>query len=257
MLGGRSGLGANALAALLGTLTPFCSCSSIPLFIGFTAAGLPLAVTFSFLISSPLVDLASVILLASIFSWPIAVAYVAVGLVVAILGGTIIGRLGMESQVAEFVRRVPVSGEAASMTQGERLAYARDQVVEIVHRVWPYVLIGVGIGAAIHNWVPADVISAMLGQDKWWSVPVAVLVGIPMYADIFGTLPIAEALVGKGVGLGTVLAFMMAVTALSLPSLIMLKRVVKMPLLVTFTGVVTLGILSIGLIFNAISNWFI
>jgi len=257
MLGGRSGLGANTLAALLGTLTPFCSCSSIPLFIGFTAAGLPLAVTFSFLISSPLVDLASVILLASIFSWPIALAYVVVGLVVAIVGGTIIGRLGMEDQVAAFVRTVPVSGEAATMTRSERLAYARDQVVEIVHRVWPYVLIGVGIGAAIHNWVPAEMISALLGQDKWWSVPVAVLVGVPMYADIFGTLPIAEALVGKGVGLGTVLAFMMAVTALSLPSLIMLKRVVKMPLLVTFTGVVTIGILSIGLIFNAITHWFI
>jgi uncharacterized membrane protein YraQ (UPF0718 family) len=257
MLGGRSGLGANTLAALLGTLTPFCSCSSIPLFIGFTAAGLPLAVTFSFLISSPLVDLASVILLASIFSWPIALAYVAVGLLVAIIGGTVIGQLGMEGQVAEFVRNVPVTGHAATMTRGERLTYARDQVAEIVHRVWPYVLIGVGIGAAIHNWVPADVISALLGQDKWWSVPVAVLVGIPMYADIFGTLPIAEALVGKGVGLGTVLAFMMAVTALSLPSLIMLKRVVKTPLLVTFTGVVTFGILSIGLIFNAITDWFI
>jgi uncharacterized membrane protein YraQ (UPF0718 family) len=257
MLGGRSGLGANTLAALLGTLTPFCSCSSIPLFIGFTAAGLPLAVTFSFLISSPLVDLASVILLASIFSWPIALAYVAVGLLIAIIGGTVIGQLGMEGQVAEFVRNVPVTGHAATMTRGERLTYARDQVAEIVHRVWPYVLIGVGIGAAIHNWVPADVISALLGQDKWWSVPVAVLVGIPMYADIFGTLPIAEALVGKGVGLGTVLAFMMAVTALSLPSLIMLKRVVKTPLLVTFTGVVTFGILSIGLIFNAITDWFI
>jgi uncharacterized membrane protein YraQ (UPF0718 family) len=261
LLGGRSGLGANALAALLGTLTPFCSCSSIPLFIGFTAAGLPLAVTFSFLISSPLVDLASVILLASIFSWPIALAYVAVGLVVAIAGGTIIGRLGMEDQVAGFVRTVPVSGpgssEVATMTRGERLAYARDQVVEIVHRVWPYVLIGVGIGAAIHNWVPAEIISALLGQDKWWSVPVAVLVGIPMYADIFGTLPIAEALVGKGVGLGTVLAFMMAVTALSLPSLILLKRVVKFPLLATFTGVVTVGILTIGVIFNAMSGWFI
>jgi uncharacterized membrane protein YraQ (UPF0718 family) len=257
ILGGRSGLGANALAALLGTLTPFCSCSSIPLFIGFTAAGLPLAVTFSFLISSPLVDLASVILLASIFSWPIALAYVVVGLVVAIVGGTIIGRLGMDDQVAAFVRTVPVSGEAAIMNRGERLAYARDQVVEIVLRVWPYVLIGVGIGAAIHNWVPAEMISALLGQDKWWSVPVAVLVGIPMYADIFGTLPIAEALVGKGVGVGTVLAFMMAVTALSLPSLIMLKRVVSVPLLVSFTSVVTLGILSIGLVFNAISNWFI
>lgn len=257
ILGGRRGIGANTLAALLGTLTPFCSCSSIPLFIGFTAAGLPLSVTFSFLISSPLVDLASVVLLASIFNWTIALAYVGVGLVVAIAGGTLIGRLGMEDQVAAFVRTVPVTGLAGTMTKAERLAYAKDQVAEIVHRVWPFVVIGVGIGAAIHNWVPAEVISALLGQDKWWSVPVAVLVGIPMYADIFGTLPIAEALVGKGVGLGTVLAFMMAVTALSLPSLIMLKRVVKMPLLVTFTGVVTVGILSIGLIFNATSNWFI
>ncbi|SNX69023.1 hypothetical protein SAMN05878503_1038 [Cereibacter ovatus] len=257
LLGGRSGLGANTMAALLGTLTPFCSCSSIPLFIGFTAAGLPLSVTFSFLISSPLVDLASVILLASIFNWPIALAYVAVGLVVAVVGGTVIGRLGMEDQVAAFVRTAPVSGEAERLTQRERLAYARDQVAEIVRRVWPYVLIGVGIGAAIHNWIPAEVVSALIGQDKWWSVPLAVLVGIPMYADIFGTLPIAEALVGKGVGLGTVLAFMMAVTALSLPSLILLRRVVRLPLLVTFTGVVTAGILSIGLIFNAISNWFI
>lgn len=257
LLGGRSGLGAITLAALLGTLTPFCSCSSIPLFIGFTAAGLPLAVTFAFLISSPLVDLASVILLASIFNWSIALAYVAVGLVVAILGGWVIGRLGMEDQVAAFVRAAPVTGEAATMTRSARLAYARDQVVEIVHRVWPYVLIGVGIGAAIHNWVPAEVVGALLGQDKWWSVPVAVLAGIPMYADIFGTLPIAEALVGKGVGLGTVLAFMMAVTALSLPSLILLKRVIKMRLLVTFTGVVTLGILVIGVIFNGISDWFI
>jgi hypothetical protein len=257
ILGGRTGLGASALAALLGTITPFCSCSSIPIFIGFTAAGLPLAITFSFLISSPLVDLASLILLASIFSWPIALAYVGVGLVVAIVGGTVIGRMGMEDQVADFVRTVPVSGEAETMTQRERLTYSRDQVVEIVHRVWPYVLIGVGIGAAIHNWVPAGVISALLGEDKWWSVPVAVLIATPMYADIFGTLPIAEALVARGVGLGTVLAFMMAMTALSLPSLIMLKKVVKMPLLVTFTGVVTAGIVSIGLIFNVISDWFI
>lgn len=257
MLGGRSGLGANILAALLGTLTPFCSCSSIPLFIGFTAAGLPLAITFSFLISSPLVDLASVILLASIFNWPIALAYVGVGLAVAVVGGTVIGQLGMEGQVADFVRTVPVSGEAGAMTRSQRLAYARDQVVEIVHRVWPYVLIGVGIGAAIHNWIPQDTISALLGQDKWWAVPVATAIGIPMYADIFGTLPIAEALVGKGVGLGTVLAFMMAVTALSLPSIIMLKRVVKLPLLLAFIGVVTAGILTIGFIFNEITHWFI
>jgi len=257
ILGGRSGIGANILGALLGTITPFCSCSSIPLFIGFTAAGLPLGVTFSFLTSSPLVDMASVILLASIFSWSIALAYVGVGLMVAIIGGTIIGKLGMEDQVAAFVRNVPVTDADETLSRAERVAFARDQVMDIVRKVWPYVLIGVGIGAAIHNWVPAETISALLGQDKWWAVPVATLIGIPMYADIFGTLPIAEALVGKGVGLGTVLAFMMAVTALSLPSLIMLKRVVKLPLLVTFTGVVTVGILTIGFTLNAITHWFI
>ncbi len=257
ILGGRSGIGANILGALLGTITPFCSCSSIPLFIGFTAAGLPLGVTFSFLISSPLVDMASVILLASIFNWPIALAYVAVGLVVAVVGGTLIGRAGMEEQVEGFVRTVPVLDSETAMTRDERLRYARGQLVEVLQRVWIYVLIGVGIGAAIHNWVPAETIGALLGQDKWWAVPVATVVGIPMYADIFGTLPIAEALVGKGVGLGTVLAFMMAVTALSLPSLIMLKRVVKMPLLLTFTGTVTAGILLIGFTFNAITHWFI
>ncbi|MGO4908917.1 permease [Pseudorhodobacter sp. W20_MBD10_FR17] len=257
ILGGRSGVGANILGALLGTITPFCSCSSIPLFIGFTAAGLPLGVTFSFLISSPLVDMASVILLASIFSWPIALAYVGVGLVVAVVGGTIIGNLGMEDQVESFVHNVPVTDTDEALTRAERLAFARDQVRDIAGKVWPYVLIGVGIGAAIHNWVPEATISALLGQDKWWAVPVATMVGVPMYADIFGTLPIAEALVAKGVGLGTVLAFMMAVTALSLPSLIMLKRVVKMPLLVAFTGIVTVGILTIGFTFNAITHMFI
>lgn len=257
ILGGRSGIGANIMGALLGTITPFCSCSSIPLFIGFTAAGLPLGVTFAFLISSPLVDMASVILLASIFSWPIALAYVVVGMLVAVIGGTLIGKLRMESQVAGFVRNVTVTDTDETMARSERLAFARDQALEIVRKVWLYVLIGVGIGAAIHNWVPASVISGMLGQDKWWAVPVATAVGIPMYADIFGTLPIAEALVAKGVGLGTVLAFMMAVTALSLPSLILLKRVVKLPLLLTFTGVVTVGILIIGVTFNAITHLFI
>lgn len=259
ILGQRRGIGANIIAALLGTITPFCSCSSIPLFIGFTSAGLPLAVTFSFLISSPLVDLASVILLASIFSWGIALAYVVVGLVLAVLGGTLIGRLKLEDQVEAFVYQSPVTDHDANgtITRRERLRYAVDQVFEIVHRVWIYVLIGVGIGAAIHNWVPETFIAALLGQDKWWSVLVATLAGVPMYADIFGTLPIAEALVEKGVGLGTALTFMMAVTALSLPSMIMLKRVVKLPLLMVFIGIVTIGIIVIGYVFNALAHLFI
>ena len=257
ILGRRTGIGANTLAALLGTMTPFCSCSSIPLFIGFTAAGLPLGVTFSFLISSPLVDLASVILLASIFTWPLALAYVVVGVVVAVVGGTLIGRAGMEGQIAAFVRTVPVHDGDGELGVADRLAYGRDQVLEVLHRVWLYVVIGVGLGAALHNWVPEAAITAVLGQDKWWAVPVATLLGIPMYADIFGTLPIAEALVGKGVGIGTVLAFMMAVTALSLPSLIMLRRVVNMPLLLLFLAVVTAGILVIGFAFNAVGHWFI
>lgn len=252
ILGGMRGLKANTVGALLGTVTPFCSCSSIPLFIGFTSAGLPLGVTFSFLISSPLVDLASMILLASVFNWTVAITYVAVGIVLAVAGGTLIGALRMEGQVAEFVTRVPAVDVAPqAMSRRERATYARDQVSEIVRRVWPYILIGVGVGAAIHNWIPQDAITALLGQDKWWAVPVAVLVGVPVYADIFGTLPIAEALVGKGVGLGTVLAFMMAVTALSLPSLIMLKRVVKARLLATFFAIVVSGIVVIGLLFNA------
>lgn len=259
ILGQRKGLWANTLAALLGTITPFCSCSSIPLFIGFTSAGLPLAVTFSFLISSPLVDLASVILLASIFNWSIALAYVAIGLVLAVLGGTLIGRLKMEDQVADFVYQSPVSDHDndGEISRRERLSYARDQVLEIAGRVWLYVLIGVGIGAAIHNWIPEGFISALLGQDKWWSVLVATVAGVPMYADIFGTLPIAEALVQKGVGLGTALTFMMAVTALSLPSIIMLKRVVKMRLLGVFIGIVTVGIILIGFIFNGTAHLFV
>jgi len=259
ILGQRQGLWANTVAALLGTITPFCSCSSIPLFIGFTSAGLPLAVTFSFLISSPLVDLASVILLASIFNWSIALAYVAIGLVLAILGGTLIGRLKLEDQVEDFVYQSPVSDHDndGAISRRERLTYARDQVAEIAARVWLYVLIGVGIGAAIHNLIPEGFISALLGQDKWWSVLVATVAGVPMYADIFGTLPIAEALVNKGVGLGTALTFMMAVTALSLPSLIMLKRVVKLPLLGVFVGVVTVGIILIGYIFNATAHLFV
>jgi uncharacterized protein len=257
ILGGYSGIGANIVGALLGTLTPFCSCSSIPLFIGFTAAGLPLGVTFSFLISSPLVDLASMILIASIFSWPIALTYIGVGLVLAVAGGTLIGKAGLENQVESFVYAVPVHDGETTMSRAERFRYARDQVTEIIHRVWPYIIVGVGVGALIHNWIPETTITALVGQDKWWSVLVATVVGIPMYADIFGTLPIAEALVSKGVGLGTVLAFMMAVTALSLPSIIMLKRVIKMPLLILFLGIVTTGIIVIGYLFNSITYVFV
>jgi uncharacterized protein len=258
ILGRFKGVGANILGALLGTVTPFCSCSSIPLFIGFTSAGLPIGVTFSFLISSPLVDLASVLLLASIFNWRIAIAYVIVGLVLAVIGGTTISKLKLEKYVEPFVfTNHLVKAEGLAMNMRDRLLFGRDQVKEIIHKVWLYILIGVGIGAAIHNWIPENIITAVLGQKNVLSVLIATLVGAPMYADIFGTLPIAEALVGKGVGIGTVLAFMMAVTALSLPSMIMLKKVVKTRLLVTFAGIVLVGILIIGYSFNAISNWLI
>lgn len=256
ILGHYKGIWANLLGALLGTITPFCSCSSIPLFIGFTNAGLPIGVTFSFLISSPLVDLASVLLLASIFNWKIAIAYVVVGVVLAVTAGTIISKLKMEKYVEPFVFSNKVlEVEQAELTVKDRAIFSLEQVLGIVKKVWLYVLIGVGIGAAIHNWIPQDIISAVLGADKWYSVILATFVGVPMYADIFGTLPIAEALVGKGVGLGTVLSFMMAVTALSLPSIIMLKKVVKSRLLFTFVGIVTLGILIIGYAFNLFGSF--
>lgn len=252
ILGRMSGVKANIAGALLGTLTPFCSCSSIPLFIGFTSAGLPLGVTFSFLISSPLVDLASVILLASIFNWSIALAYVVVGLILAVVGGTIVGIARVEDQVEAFVMKNKVLDmPQEEITKAERAAFAWEQVKEIFFRVWLYVLIGVGIGALIHNWIPQDWITGLLGQEHWYSVIIATLVGVPMYADIFGTLPIAEALVAKGVGLGTALALMMAVTALSLPSMIMLKQVIKIRLLVSFFLIVTVGIVLIGYLFNA------
>ncbi|MBP1744500.1 MAG: hypothetical protein H6Q58_1478 [Firmicutes bacterium] len=252
ILGRFTGIKANILGALLGTITPFCSCSSIPLFIGFTSAGLPLGVTFSFLISSPLVDLASVILLASIFNWSIALAYVVVGIVLAVIGGTIISMLKLEEYVEPFVYSNKMAElEEEQLTRADRIEFSKNQVRDIVKRVWKYILLGVGIGAAIHNWIPESLISAVLGQDKWYSVLIATLVGVPMYADIFGTLPIAEALVLKGVGLGTALAFMMSVTALSLPSLIMLKNVVKTRLLAIFFSIVTIGIIIIGYTFNA------
>lgn len=260
LLGRVSGIPGNILGALLGTVTPFCSCSSIPLFIGFTSAGLPLSVTFSFLISSPLVDIASVILLASIFNWKIAIAYVVVGLVLAVVGGTVIGKMQLEEYVEPFVygsKSVGMEYEPEELTREERISYSVTQALEIIKRVWRYVLLGVGIGALIHNWIPESIIAAVLGQDKWYSVLVATIVGVPMYADIFGTLPIAEALVGKGVGLGTALSFMMGVTALSLPSMIMLEKVVKTKLLATFFGIVTLGIIIIGYTFNAFTYLFI
>jgi hypothetical protein len=251
ILGRYKGITANLLGALLGTITPFCSCSSIPLFIGFTSAGLPIGVTFSFLISSPLVDLASVILLASIFNWKIAIAYVIVGIILAVIGGTIISKSKLEKYVEPFVYNNKVfEAEQEKLTKRQRVSFALEQVLSVVKKVWLYILIGVGIGAAIHNWIPQNIITAILGQNNWFSVLLATVVGIPMYADIFGTLPIAEALVLKGVGLGTALAFMMAVTALSLPSMILLKRVVKTKLLVIFAGIVTAGIIIIGYIFN-------
>jgi len=258
ILGRFGGLTGMVLAALLGTITPFCSCSSIPLFIGFTSAGLPLGVTFAFLISSPLVDLASVMLLASIFNWATALAYVAVGLLLAVLGGFIIGRLKLERYVEPFVYGSHLAdAELPELTTRDRLAFASEQVADIVKKVWPYVLAGVGIGAVIHGWIPENFISAVLGARNPFAVVIATLIGVPMYADIFGTLPIAEALVSKGVGLGTVLSFMMAVTALSLPSLVMLKKVVKTPLLATFFAIVVVGIIVIGYGFNAFGGLFI
>lgn len=254
ILGRFKGVTGNIMGALLGTITPFCSCSSIPLFIGFTEAGLPLGITFSFLISSPMVDLASLILLLSIFGAKIAVAYVAVGLVLAVTGGSIIGRMGMEKYVEEYVWEIHGADvELPDMTRKERVRYAWDQVKEIVQRVWVYILIGVGIGAIIHNWIPQTIVETVIGGKNPFSVVLATLVGVPMYADIFGTLPIAEALFSKGVGIGTVLAFMMAVTALSLPSMIMLRKVVKTRLLITFISIVALGIIVVGYLFNAFS----
>lgn len=259
------GIWANIIGALLGTVTPFCSCSSIPIFIGFTKAGLPIGVTFSFLISSPLVDLASVLLLATIFSWQIALAYVIVGLIIAVIGGTLISVFKMERYVEEFVTAKQENVEAIDydaiveykMTRKERIKYSLDQVKEIIHKVWLYVLIGVGIGAIIHGFIPQAWIETILGSNNPFSVILATLVGIPMYADIFGTLPIAEALVLKGVGIGTVLAFMMAVTALSLPSIIMIKKVIKTKLLVMFVSIVTIGIIIMGYLFNAFGHLFV
>ena len=254
ILGRFRGIGANIIAALLGTVTPFCSCSSIPLFIGFTSAGLPLGVTFSFLISSPMVDLGSLVLLMSIFGAKIAVVYVIVGLAIAVAGGTLIEKLHMENHVEEFIRRAKGGVDIASpsLTVKYRLIYAKDQVVGTFKKVFPYILIGVGIGAVIHNWIPESWIQNILGSKNPFGVILAVLVGVPMYADIFGTIPVAEALLAKGAQLGTILSFMMAVTTLSLPSIIMLRKAVKPRLLGLFIAICTIGIVIVGYFFNAI-----
>ena len=258
ILGNFKGIKANILSALLGTVTPFCSCSSIPIFIGFTNAGLPVGVTFSFLISSPLVDLGSFILLISVFGLPIAAIYVIVGLVLAVIGGTILDKMGMEKYVVKFTKPAgSIDIESPELTTKERLEYAHEQVKETVKKVFWYVIVGVGIGALIHNWIPAGIIQKILGTNNPISVLIATFVGIPMYADIFGTIPIAEALFAKGVGVGTILSFMMGVTALSLPSIIMLKKVVQNKLLVTFVGIVAVGIIIIGYSFNAFGYLFI
>lgn len=258
ILGRFHGIKANAVSALLGTVTPFCSCSSIPLFIGFISAGLPLGATFSFLISSPMVDLGSLVLLTSIFGVKIAAGYVAVGLLVAIAGGALIEKLKMEKYVENFVKQTrPVDLPQMSQTRKERLVYAKTQTLQTFQKVFPYILLGVGIGAVIHNWIPQDWIENLLGKQNPFGVVLAVLAGVPMYADIFGAIPVAEALLAKGAQLGTVLAFMMAVTTLSLPSMILLKKVVKLKLLALFLGVCILGMILVGYLFNAFHLFFL
>ena len=253
ILGRFHGIWANLIAALLGTVTPFCSCSSIPLFIGFTSAGLPLGVTFSFLISSPMVDLGSLVLLMSIFGAKVAVVYVILGLLIAVIGGTVIEKLRMERYVEDFILSAGSTDiESPNLTQRDRLRYAKEQMLGTFRKVFPYILIGVGIGAVIHNWIPESWITTVLGANNPFGVLLATIVGVPMYADIFGTIPVAEALLGKGAQLGTVLAFMMAVTTLSLPSLVMLRKAVKPRLLALFIGICTLGIILVGYLFNGL-----
>lgn len=258
IMGRFNGILANFMAALLGTVTPFCSCSSVPLFIGFTRAGLPLGVTFSFLISSPMVDLGSLVLLMSIFGPKVAFAYVVLGLVVAVVGGTLIGKLHLENEVEEFIRKAnDVSIESPSITYKDRFVYAKDQTVETFKKVFPYILIGVGIGAIIHNWIPENWVVAVLGNNNPLGVILATIVGIPMYADIFGSIPIAESLLAKGAQLGTVLAFMMGVTTLSLPSMIMLRKAIRPKLLGLFIAICTIGIILVGYLFNAFQYLFV
>ncbi len=250
------GVKANIVAALLGTVTPFCSCSSIPLFMGFTSAGLPVGVTFSFLISSPMVDLGSFVLLMSIFGATIAFLYMVVGLIIAVIGGTLIEKFKMERYVEDFIRNASsVDIDSPDLTKKDRVIYAKEQMLSTFKKVIPYILIGVGIGALIHNWIPEEWVAMVLGSDNPFGVLLATLIGIPMYADIFGTIPIAEALLGKGAQLGAVLSFMMAVTTLSLPSLIMLKKAVKTKLLLTFIAICAGGIIIVGYLFNIVQQF--
>ena len=256
ILGKFHGIGANIVAALLGTVTPFCSCSSIPLFIGFTSAGLPLGVTFSFLISSPMVDLGSLLLLMSIFGANVAILYVVLGLVIAVIGGTVIEKLHMEKHVESFIMTAGgVDIESPSLTRRDRLVYAKEQMLATFKKVFPYILIGVGVGAVIHNWIPEEWVATVLGSKNPFGVVLATLIGIPMYADIFGTIPIAEALLAKGALLGSILAFMMAVTTLSLPSMIMLRKAVKPRLLALFIAICAVGIIIVGYFFNFLQGY--
>ena len=260
IMGRFKGLGARIIGALLGTVTPFCSCSSIPLFIGFTTAGLPLGVTFSFLISSPMVDLGSLVLLTSIFGWKIAVSYVIVGLVIAVLGGTIIEKLHLENQVADFIRNaknINTVLPSDELSQKERFKSALDSVLQTLKKVFPYILIGVAIGAVVHNWIPQKWIENILGSKNPFGVILAAVCGIPMYADIFGCIPIAESLLAKGALLGVVLSFMMAVTTLSLPSMVMLSKAIKPKLLGVFVSICTLGIIIVGYVFNLVQGFLI
>lgn len=256
IMGRFRGIGANMVGALLGTVTPFCSCSSIPIFMGFTSAGLPLGVTFSFLISSPMVDLGSLVLLMSIFGAKIAVVYVAMGLVIAVTGGSLIEKMHMEDQISDFIRNSNSSVDIQSpdLNIKDRVIYSRDQVMSTFKKVFPYILAGVSIGALIHNWIPGNVVETVLGRNNPLGVVLATLVGIPMYADIFGTIPISEALLSKGALLGTILSFMMAVTTLSLPSLIMLNKVIKPKLMAVFVSVCIAGIIIVGYGFNVFQN---
>ena len=258
ILGNFHGIKANTFAALLGTITPFCSCSSIPIFMGFTSAGLPVGVTFSFLISSPMVDLGSLVLLMSILGGKIAIAYVIFGLIIAIIGGTLIERMKMGKYVEDFIKLAPnVDVDSIETTKKERRAYAKEQVINTIKKVALYIFIGVGIGAVIHNVIPQEIIEKILGSQNPFAVIMATVVGVPMYADIFGTIPIAESLFAKGAGLGTILSFMMAVTALSLPSMIMLSKAVKPKLLFTFIIIVTIGIVLAGYFFNIFAFLFV